>query len=253
MKKINVSSKLSFIISIITSVIFVLYFAYKGFMVYFVQKAMDNTFVGGNTSDITITLWFGISVAMALSMFLFFQFTKIKDLNSQRTIQKGIFVGWAIIAITMIIFIPSYIYFILITIVSSIVSLLSSITLKHKITEDQKNKKETLSEKEIYLLQKLAGVKNPKKYAAAWSKLIDAQVANGNISGSYGLRAHTHGNNNYYSHYAYTGSTNIEAAIEEQKNLMQSSSFKMFTKNIKREVKKTTMMVVMATYNYPNS
>ena len=63
MKKINVSSKLSFVISIITSVIFVLYFAYKEFMVYFVQKAMDDTFVGGNTSDITITLWFGISVA----------------------------------------------------------------------------------------------------------------------------------------------------------------------------------------------
>ena len=100
-------------------------------MVYFVQKAMDDTFVGGNTSDITITLWFGISVAMALSMFLFFQFTKIKDLNSQRTIQKGIFIGWTIIAIAMIIFIPSYIYFILITIVSSI-------TLKHKITEDLK-------------------------------------------------------------------------------------------------------------------
>ena len=156
MKKINVSSKLSFIISIITSVIFVFYFAYKGFVVYFVQKAMDDTFVGGNTSDITITLWFGISVAMALSMFLFFQFTKIKDLNSQRTIQKGIFIGWAIIAIAMIIFIPSYIYFILLTI-------LSSITLKHKITEDLKNKKETLSEKEIYLLQKLAGVKDPKK------------------------------------------------------------------------------------------
>ena len=156
MKKINVSSKLSFIISIITSVIFVLYFAYKGFMVYFVQKAMDDTFVGGNTSDITITLWFGISAAMALSMFLFFQFTKIKDLNSQRTIQKGIFIGWAIIAIAMIIFIPSYIYFILITIISSI-------TLKEKIAEDLRNRKETLSEKEIYLLQKLAGVKDPKK------------------------------------------------------------------------------------------
>jgi len=96
-------------------------------------------------------------------MFLFFQFTKIKDLNSQRTIQKGIFIGWAIIAITMIIFIPSYIYFILMTIISSVVSLLSSITLKDKITEDLKNKKETLSEKEIYLLQKLAGVKDPKK------------------------------------------------------------------------------------------
>ena len=163
MKRITVSSKLSFVISIITSMIFILYFVYKGFMVYFVQKAMDDTFVGGNTSDITITLWFGISIAMALSMLLFFQFTKIKDLNSQRTIQKGIFFGWSIIAIAMIVFTPSYIYFILITIFSSIASLLSSMTLKTKIAEDLKNKKETLSEKEIYLLQKLAGVKNPKK------------------------------------------------------------------------------------------
>ena len=96
-------------------------------------------------------------------------------------------------------------------------------------------------------------VQNPKKYAAAWTKLIDAQVEDGNISGSYGLRAHTHGNNNYYSHYAYTGSTNIASAIEEQKNLMQSESFKRFSKNVKREVKKTTLMVVLATYNYPNS
>jgi hypothetical protein len=34
---------------------------------------------------------------------------------------------------------------------------------------------------------------------------------------------------------------------------MQSESFKMFSKNAKREVKKTTMMVVMAAYNYPKS
>ena len=52
---------------------------------------------------------------------------------------------------------------IILTIIASIVSLLSSITLKYKIAEDLKNKKETLSEKEIYLLQKLAGVKTPKK------------------------------------------------------------------------------------------
>jgi len=163
MNKINISSKLSFFISSIVSIIFVTYFAYKGFMVYFIQKAMDDTFVGGNSSDITVTLWFAISGVMALSMVLFFQFTKIKDLNSQRTIQKGIFIGWAVIAIAMIIFIPSYIYFILLTIIASTVSLLSSITLKNKITEELKNKKETLTEKEIYLLQKLAGVKNPKK------------------------------------------------------------------------------------------
>ena len=132
-------------------------------MVYFIQRAMDDTFVGGSASDITITLWFGISLSMALSMFLFFQFIKIKDLNSQRIIQKGIFMGWAIIAIMMTIFVPSYIYLILIAILSSIVSLISSITLKDIIAKDLIDKKETLSEKEIYLLQKLAGVKNPKK------------------------------------------------------------------------------------------
>ncbi|MDC1497476.1 hypothetical protein N8143_05710, partial [Pelagibacteraceae bacterium] len=154
---------LSFIISSIISIIFVLYFSYKGFMVYMVQKAMDDTFIGGSTSDITVTLWFAISGVMALSMFLFFQFTKIKDLNSQKTIQKGIFIGWTIITLAMIIFIPAYLYFIILTIIASLVSLLSSITLKDQIAEEIKNKKENLSEKEVYLLQKLAGVKNPKK------------------------------------------------------------------------------------------
>ena len=161
MKRIKISSKLSFIISSLTSIIFVLYFAYKGVMVYLVQKAMDDTFLGGSTSDITVTLWFAISAAMALSMLLFFQFTKIKDLKSQSTILKGMFIGWAGICAALIVFIPSYIYFIILTALASIVSLISSLTLKEEIIA-QLNKKETLSEKEIYLLQKLAGIKKPK-------------------------------------------------------------------------------------------
>ena len=161
MKRIKISSKLSFIISSLTSIIFVLYFAYKGVMVYLVQKAMDDTFLGGNTTDITVTLWFAISAAMALSMLLFFQFTKIKDLKSQSTILKGMFIGWAGICVALIVFIPSYIYFVILTAVASIVSLISSLTLKEEIIA-QLNKKETLSEKEIYLLQKLAGIKKPK-------------------------------------------------------------------------------------------
>jgi len=100
---------------------------------------------------------------MALSMFLFFQFIKIKDLKSQMTILKGVFIGWAIISVALIIFIPTYIYFILLTSMASITSLLSSITVKHEITDELIRKKETLSEKEIYLLQKLAGIKDPKK------------------------------------------------------------------------------------------
>jgi len=163
MKKIKISSKLSFIFSSITSMIFVGYFGYKGFMVYFVQKAMDDTFIGGNTSDITVTLWFAIMGTMALSMFLFFQFIRIKDLKSQMTILKGVFIGWAIISVALITFIPTYIYFILLTSMASIASLLSSITVKYEITEELIKKKETLSEKEIYLLQKLAGIKDPKK------------------------------------------------------------------------------------------
>ena len=99
MKKIRISSKLSFITSSIISMIFVGYFGYKGFMVYFVQKAMDDTFIGGSSSDITVTLWFAISGVMAFSMFLFFQFIKIKDTNSQRTIQKGIFFSLSLIHI----------------------------------------------------------------------------------------------------------------------------------------------------------
>ena len=162
MKKPKVSSKLSFILSSVTSMIFVMYFGYKGFMVYFVQKAMDDTFIGGSTSDITVTLWFAVAGTMALSMLLFFQFIKIKDLKSQRTILKGVFIGWASICVALILFIPSYIYFILLTALSSIVSLLSSLTVKEKIIEEL-NKKETLSEKEIYLLQRLAGIKESKQ------------------------------------------------------------------------------------------
>ena len=163
MKKIRISSKLSFIFSSVISVIFVMYFGYKGFMVYFVQKAMDDTFIGGSSSDITVTLWFAISGAMAFSMLLFFQFIKIKDLNSQRTIQKGIFFSWAAVSVALIIFLPQYIYFILLTFLATIVSLLSSIALKEKIANELIREKETLSEKEIYLLQKLAGIKDPKK------------------------------------------------------------------------------------------
>ena len=163
MKIIKISSKISFIFSSVVSVIFVVYFGYKGLMVYFVQKAMDDTFIGGSSSDITVTLWFAISGVMAFSMFLFFQFIKIKDINSQRTIQKGIFFSWMTTTVALIVFLPHYIYFILLTFLATIISLLSSITLKEKIADELIKKKETLSEKEVYLLQKLAGVKNPKK------------------------------------------------------------------------------------------
>ena len=153
--------KISFLISAIISLIFVIYFGYKGFMIYFIQSAIDDTFIGGNTSDITVTLWFALTGTMTLSMFLFFQFMKVKDLKSQRTMLQGAFFGWASICATLIIILPGYIYFVILTGIASIITLLSSIRLKKEIIEEL-NKKSTLSEKEIYLLQKLAGI-NPKK------------------------------------------------------------------------------------------
>jgi hypothetical protein len=48
-----------------------------------------------------------------------------------------------------------------INIPSKLSFIISSTTLEHKITEELKNKKETLTKKVIYLLQILAGIKKP--------------------------------------------------------------------------------------------
>ena len=77
---------------------------------------------------------------------------RIKDLKSQRTILKGVFIGWASICVTLIIVTPDSIYFTVLTGLASVISLLSSIGLIKKISEERNS----LTDKEIYLLQKLA-------------------------------------------------------------------------------------------------
>ena len=84
---------------------------------------------------------------------------RIKDLKSQRTILKGVFIGWASICVTLIIVTPSSIYFIILTGLASAISFLSSKGLIKKIIEELKKSKETLTKKEIYLLQRLANKK----------------------------------------------------------------------------------------------
>jgi len=95
---------------------------------------------------------------MIFLTFLFFHFMRIKDLKSQRTILKGVFIGWASICVTLIIVTPSSIYFIILTGLASAISFLSSKGLIKKIIEELKKSK-TLTEKEIYLLQRLANKK----------------------------------------------------------------------------------------------
>ena len=145
----NISPKLSHILSAIISIIFVIYFFYEGFLAYIILKEL-----GGGVDALVASRW-GLATAMFVFACLFFLFIKIKDLKSQRTILKGIFIGWSSICLTLIIAIPNSIYFIILTGFASIINLLSSKSLIEKI----KKEKKTLTEKEIYLLQRLANKK----------------------------------------------------------------------------------------------
>ena len=89
---------------------------------------------------------------MLFFILLQIQFLKIKDLKSHKTIMIGIFIVWTAIFIIVTLIAPKEIYFLLLTFLTSIFTLLSLISLKDQINEERN----TLTEKEIYLLQKLA-------------------------------------------------------------------------------------------------
>ena len=76
---------------------------YKGVLLILVQSAMEDTFVGGDTSDISITLWFLIGGVMSFSSFMFFYFLKVNDLKSQKIILTGISISWVFICIIQLI------------------------------------------------------------------------------------------------------------------------------------------------------
>ncbi len=143
---INISSKISHILSAVISVIIAIYFFYEGFLAYFILKEL-----GGGVDALVASRW-GLGIVMFIFVCLFFLFIKIKDLRSQRTILKGVFIGWTSICLVLIIVLPHFIYFIILTGLTSVISFLSSKDLIRKIKEE----KETLTEKEIYLLQRLA-------------------------------------------------------------------------------------------------
>ena len=118
---------------------------------------MEDTFVGGETSDISILLWFIISGILAFSSILFFYFTKIKDLKSQKVILNGVTISWIFIGLIQIFLFKNYFYLSLFTIIPILSCYLAIKTLKIEIIK-QLNKK-GLSDKEIHLLQLLAGIK----------------------------------------------------------------------------------------------
>ncbi|WP_262589691.1 hypothetical protein [Candidatus Pelagibacter communis] len=152
----NISTKSILLISALTSSFFLIYSSYKGTILYFVNEALEDTFVGGSTSDISIYLWFTISGILILITLMFLFFLKIKDLKSQKIIVTGLTVFWITISIFLILINLSNFWISLITLTVGVLSFLAMKNLK-KIIIAELNKK-GLTDKEIYLLQKLAGI-----------------------------------------------------------------------------------------------
>ena len=138
---------MSYYVSIMVSSVFFIYFAYKGIIAYLIHRELY-----GGGLDTLVLLRASISGIMLLLILLFIQFIKIPDLKSHRTILRGVFIGWTSVFLILIIVNLSTIYFVIIT---GLVSIFSLITL-YSLEDQIKEAKNTLTEKEIYLLQQLA-------------------------------------------------------------------------------------------------
>ena len=145
--KLKLTPKIAYLFSIMAVTVFLLYFAYSAIIAYLIHKELY-----GGGLDVLVLLRASIAGIMFLLILLFIQFMKINDLKSQRTILRGIFIGWTSVFITLIVIKVSSIYFIFLTIASSLITLVTLFSLVDQI-KDEKN---TLTDKEIYLLQKLA-------------------------------------------------------------------------------------------------
>ena len=145
--KAKIKPKISYYVSILVSFVILFYFAYKAVVAYFIHRELY-----GGGLDTLVLLRASISGIMLLLILLFIQFIKIPDLKSHRTILKGIFIGWASVFVILIVVNLSSIYFIILTGLVSLFSLITLFSLEDQIKEE----KNTLTEKEIYLLQQLA-------------------------------------------------------------------------------------------------
>ena len=145
--KINIKPKVAYLISIFTALTIFLFFSYKAVIAFLIYKELY-----GGGLDALVFLRASVAGIMFLLIILFIQFMKINDLKSQRTILRGIFVGWTSVFIVLIIIKISSIYFILLTGIASLIILITLFSLIDQIKEE----KNALTDKEIYLLQKLA-------------------------------------------------------------------------------------------------
>ncbi len=145
--KINIKPRISYYVSILVSSVILFYFAYKAVIAYLIHRELY-----GGGLDTLVLLRASISGIMLLLILLFIQFIKIPDLKSHRAILRGVFIGWTSVFLILIIINLSSIYFVILSGLASFFSLITLFSLDDQIKEE----KNTLTEKEIYLLQQLA-------------------------------------------------------------------------------------------------
>ena len=148
--KIKLFPKYAYLVSSTIAFIFFSYFAYKAVAAYLIHKELY-----GDGMDVLVSLRAALAGIMLLLIILFFQFIKIKDLKSQRTILRGIFTGWSALFIILITVSLNSLIFILLSGLAALANLVSLFSLVDLIKEERN----TLTDKEIYLLQKLANKK----------------------------------------------------------------------------------------------
>ncbi len=145
--KLKIKPKTTYLTSIFVVLIFLIFFSYKALIAYLIHRELY-----GGGLDVIVLLRASIAGIMFLLILLLIQFMKIIDLKSQKTILRGIFIGWSSVFIILIIINLGLIYFIVLAGMSSFITLITLFSLEDQIKEE----KNTLTEKEIYLLQKLA-------------------------------------------------------------------------------------------------
>ena len=147
---LKILPKYAYLVSSLIALIIFFFFSYKGVVTYLIHKELY-----GDGMDVLVSLRAALAGVMLLLIVLFFQFIKIKDLISQRTIIRGIFIGWSSLFIILIIVNPSLISFIVLSGIAGIVNLMALFSLVDLIKEDRNS----LTDKEIFLLQQLASKK----------------------------------------------------------------------------------------------
>lgn len=145
--KFKIAPKIAYIASIFLASIIFLFFSYKAIIAYLIHRELY-----GGGIDTLVLLRAAIAGIMIVLITLFVQFIKVPDLKSHKTILKGILVGWTSLFIILIITsVSSYIFIILIGLASG-----TTMLTLYSLAEQIKEEKNSLTEKEIYLLQQLA-------------------------------------------------------------------------------------------------